>query len=84
MPKKLQKETKILLFRGKMASKQPISQLIMCKKGTVRHVLLTQPKFIPNSTQAVAILQPYSSVRLEAGMSMARSSLKAGKRVFRK
>ena len=43
---------------------------------------LTQPKFIPNFTQVVAILLPYSRVRIEAGMSMARSSLKAGKRDF--
>ena len=43
---------------------------------------LTQPKFIPNSTQVVAILLPYSRVRIEAGMSMARSSQKAGKRDF--
>ena len=38
---------------------------------------LTQPKYIPNFTQAVVILLPYSKVRLEAGMSMAISYLKA-------
>ena len=47
MQKKLQKETKILLFRGKMASKQPISQLIMYSKGTIKQVLARSTQVYP-------------------------------------
>ena len=43
-----------------MASKQPISQLIMCNKGVVRHVLAhstqVHPKLYPNCSHTTALL----------------------------
>ena len=59
MPKKLQKETKILLLRGKMAAKQPISQLIMCSNGTVRTGMThsTHAVAFPTLSHTPAILQ---------------------------
>jgi len=48
--KKFQKETKFLLFSGKMASKHPIWQLKMCYKGTIE-MAFTQ--LYPSSSQAL-------------------------------
>ena len=71
MQKKLQKETKNLLFRGKMASKQPILQLIMCNKGTVRWVLVhstqVHPKLYPNCSHTTASLKSMAGSSHEYG-----------------
>ena len=48
----MQKKTIILLLWGKKTSKQPISQLIMCFKGTVG-IVLAHPQ---SSSPIVAIL----------------------------
>lgn len=73
MQKKLQKETKILLFMGKMASKNQF-HINKVYKGSVRSVLAhsTQihPKLHPSCSHTTALLKSKAGRRYEYGITM--------------